>query len=113
MRKIKTNWMATLSVVIAVVFVVFLVTASLQAEDAAALYKAKCVMCHAADGSGSPAGKKMGAHDFTTPEVQKMTDAELTDIIGKGKNKMPGYTAKGMSTADIKGLVAFIRTLKK
>ena len=109
----KTNWMAMLTVVIAVVFVMFLVTASLRADDGATLYKAKCVMCHAADGSGSPAGKKMGAHDFSTPEVQKMTDAELTDIIGKGKNKMPGYTAKGLTAADIKGLVAFIRTLKK
>ena len=109
----RKNWMATLAVVIAVIFVMFLVTTSLWAEDAAAVYKAKCVICHAADGTGSPAGKKMGAHDFTTPEVQKMTDAELTEIIAKGKNKMPGYAAKGMSAADIKGLVAYIRTLKK
>ena len=109
----KTNWMAMLTVVIAVVFVMCLVTTSLRADDGATLFKAKCVMCHAADGSGSPAGKKMGAHDFSTPEVQKMTDAELTDIIGKGKNKMPGYTAKGLKDTDIKALVAFIRTLKK
>src|SRR5258705_4449930 len=60
------------------------------AADAAATYKAKCAMCHGADGKGdTPAGKKMGAHDFASPEVQKLSDAELVTIIAKGKNKMP------------------------
>jgi hypothetical protein len=56
-------------------------------------------------------GKKMGAHDFQTAEVQKMSDAELTDIITNGKNKMPKYGS--LKPEDIKGLVAYIRTLKK
>ena len=34
------------------------------AEDAAALYKSKCQVCHGADGKGSPAGQKMGVKDF-------------------------------------------------
>ena len=57
-------------------------------------------------------GKMMGAHDFTTADVQKMSDAELTDIIANGKNKMPKYGDK-LKPEDIKGLVAYIRTLKK
>jgi mono/diheme cytochrome c family protein len=56
-------------------------------------------------------GKKMGAHDFTTADVQGMTDAQLTDIITNGKNKMPKYAS--LKPDDIKGLVAYIRTLKK
>ena len=54
----------------------------------------------------------MGAHDFTTADVQRMSDAELTDIITNGKNKMPKYGDK-LKPEDIKGLVAYIRTLKK
>ena len=41
-----------------------------------------------------------------------MSDAELSDIIAKGKNKMPSYE-KTLKADDIKGLVAYIRTLKK
>jgi cytochrome c5 len=75
------------------------------------LYKSKCAACHSADGTGSPMGKKMGAHDFTSADVQKMSDAELTDVITNGKNKMPKYAS--LKPEDVKGLVAFIRTLKK
>ena len=61
------------------------------AADAAATYKAKCAMCHGADGKGdTPAGKKMGAHDFASPEVQKLSDAELATTIAKARAKCPG-----------------------
>jgi mono/diheme cytochrome c family protein len=70
-------------------------------------------MCHGADGKGeTPAGKKMGAHDFAAPDVQKQSDADLAGVIAKGKNKMPGYE-KSMSASDIKEMVAYIRTLAK
>jgi len=84
---------------------------SARAQDAATLYKSKCAGCHGADGTGSPMGKKMGVHDFTSADVQKMSDTELTDIITNGKNKMPKYGS--LKPEDIKGLVAYIRTLKK
>jgi hypothetical protein len=53
----------------------------------------------------------LGAHDFTSADIQKMSDAELADIITNGKNKMPKYAS--LSPEEVKGLVAFIRTLKK
>jgi cytochrome c6 len=81
--------------------------------DASVTYKAKCAMCHGADGKGeTPAGKKMGAHDFASPDVQKLTDTELAAIIAKGKNKMPGYE-KGLKEIEIKDLVGYIRQLTK
>jgi cytochrome c6 len=92
--------------------VVLSIPLSAAGQDAAATFKSKCAGCHAADGTGSPMGKKMGAHDFTTADVQKMSDADLTDVIGKGKNKMPAYAEK-LKPEEVKGLVAFIRTLKK
>jgi cytochrome c6 len=83
------------------------------AQDAATTFKAKCAMCHGTDGKGeTPAGKKMGAHDFASPEVQKMSDAELTQVLEKGKNKMPGYAGK-LKDSEIKELVAYVRTLGK
>ncbi|HXM12581.1 MAG: cytochrome c [Candidatus Sulfotelmatobacter sp.] len=91
----------------------FVVSLSAQAQNTAeTLYKSKCAACHGADGTGSATGKKMGAHDFTTADVQGMSDAELSTIITNGKNKMPAY-GKSLKSEDVQGLVAYIRTLKK
>ena len=85
----------------------------LAAQDAAGLFKAKCSACHGADGKGdSPLGKKMGVRDFTSPEVQKMSDDELTAMISDGKDKMPSYK-KSLKPDQIKELVAYIRSLAK
>jgi cytochrome c6 len=81
--------------------------------DEAALFKQKCAVCHGADGSGqTPAGKSMKVRDLRAPEVQKLTDVELTDVIAGGKGKMPAF-GRSLSTAQIQGLIAHIRTLKK
>ncbi len=87
-------------------------SSSAMAQDAGATYKAKCAMCHGADGKGSAIGVKMGARDFTSADVQKETDAQLTEIITKGKGKMPAYEGK-LKDTEIKDLVAYIRGLAK
>ena len=84
-----------------------------RADDAAALYKSKCAMCHGADGKGeTPVGKKMGVHDFASPEVHAMQDAELASAIADGKNKMPAYK-KSLAADQIKDLVAYVRSFAK
>jgi cytochrome c6 len=83
--------------------------ASSRADGSADLFKAKCAMCHGADGAGKPA---MKTRDFSSADVQKQTDAELTAIITKGKNKMPAYETK-LTKEQIAGLVAHIRTFAK
>ena len=81
--------------------------------DVAGMYKKNCVLCHAVDGSGnSPSGKALGAKDLRSDEVQKKTDAELTDVITKGKGKMPAMAQK-LQPDQIKQLVAYIRALPK
>ena len=87
-------------------------SSSAVAQDAAATYKAKCAICHGPDGKGSATGVKMGTHDFTSDDVQKQSDAQLTAIIRKGKGKMPAYDGK-LKDTEIAGLVAYIRGLKK
>jgi mono/diheme cytochrome c family protein len=85
-----------------------------RADDSASLYKTKCAVCHAPDGSGnSVMGKKLGAKDLCSDEVQKKTDAELNDLIANGMGKtMPAYKGK-LTDDEIKGLVAYIRELAK
>lgn len=80
--------------------------------DAGSLFKSKCAACHGADGKGNTAvGKSLNLRDLGSADVQKQTDAQLTDITANGKGKMPAY--KGKITDDqIKQLVAFMRTLK-
>lgn len=82
------------------------------ADDAAALYKSKCQVCHGADGKGSAAGQKLGVRDFHSPEVQKESDADLIKITKEGKGKMPKFEGK-LADDQIKDLVKYIRTLGK
>jgi cytochrome c553 len=83
------------------------------ADDAATTFKTKCAVCHGTDGSGSTAqGKALKVRDLRSAEVQKMTDAQLADVIAKGKNKMPAY-GKNFSQEQIKQLVAHIRGMAK
>jgi cytochrome c6 len=82
-------------------------------SDGAAIYKAKCAMCHGPDGAGqTPMGKNLKVRALSSADVQKQTDAELTKWITDGKGKMPAYKGK-LTPADIDAVVAFIRTLKK
>jgi mono/diheme cytochrome c family protein len=100
------------AVAIAAAFAFVFVAAGYADDSVAALYKTKCQACHGADGTGNtPAGKKLGAKDVHSPEVAKLTDAELFDITKKGKDKMPSYDKK-LTDAQIKDLVKYIRCLK-
>jgi cytochrome c6 len=83
------------------------------AQAPADIYKAKCAMCHGADGTANnPAGKATKARDFHDADVIKATDADLTLAITKGRNKMPAYGTQ-YSADQIKVLVAYIRDMQK
>jgi mono/diheme cytochrome c family protein len=76
-------------------------------------YKAKCAMCHGADGLGNtPAGKSTKVRAFNNPDVVKMSDDDLIAVTTGGKAKMPAYKGK-LTDAQIKDVVAYIRTLQK
>jgi cytochrome c553 len=70
--------------------------------DAAAVYKAKCTMCH-----GAKAEKKF---DPSKPEE------ELIQAILKGKDgtpKMPGFESKGINAEQAKALAGHMKSLKQ
>ena len=75
-------------------------------------YKAKCVMCHGADGMASgPAGKAMNVPPITAP-AYKASDADQIAVTKAGKGKMPAFAGK-LTDAQIKDVVAYMLTLKK
>ena len=97
---------------LAVAFIFAFTTCTFAQDDPAALYKTKCQVCHGPDGKGdTPAGQKMGVKDFHSPEVAKMSDAELIEAVKKGKGKMQPYDGK-LTEDQIKSLVKYIRSLK-
>ena len=94
------------------VLALLVVTPAIYAADGAALYKAKCAMCHGPDGAGQTTmGKNLKLRDLGSEDVQKQKDADLVKWIADGKGKMPAYKGK-LTAEEIDALVAFIRTLK-
>ncbi len=91
---------------------VFLSSPAKADNTAEATYKAKCAMCHGPDGKGETStGKMMKAGDFASPNVQKMSDEDLSEAISKGKNKMPAY--KTLTADQVKDLVGYVRAFGK
>lgn len=99
---------------LAIISIVIASTASTAfAQSGADTFKSKCQMCHGADGQGdTPAGKSMKVLPFNRPDVVKMSDDDLIAITTNGKAKMPAYKGK-LTDAQIKDVVAYIRTLQK
>ncbi len=79
----------------------------------AVTYKAKCAMCHGADGLGNtPAGKSMKVLSFKSPDLIKMSDTDMIAATKTGKAKMPAYASK-LNDGQIKDVIVYIRTLQK
>ena len=74
-----------------------------MAADGAATFKAKCQMCHGADGAKNAKANLSGAG------VQGKTDAQLVTFLTTNDK----HKSKVGDEATAKALVAFIRTLKK
>lgn len=86
--------------------------------DAPATWAANCAACHGKDGKGQTMmGRKLAIKDLTDASVQaSFTDAQAAAAIKDGiteggTQKMKAFGDK-LSDADIKALVAYVRTLK-
>jgi cytochrome c6 len=112
MRK-TIDWIAIAATGVILAGITLLSVPAQAQSGGEAVYKAKCVACHGADGKGeTTVGKANKVRDLGSADVQKQSDDELAGIIGNGKGKMPAY-GKSLKPEQIKELVAYIRTLKK
>jgi len=99
-------------------FAVF-ASSSLHAADAAALWKNDCAKCHGTDGRGdTKMGRKLYINDLTDASFQaKFTDAEAAESIKSGlkdaKGKVIMKAIAGVTDADVKALVTYVRSLRK
>ncbi|HVA63697.1 MAG TPA: cytochrome c [Terriglobales bacterium] len=85
-----------------------------RAQGAEDLYLHKCAICHGNDGAAhTMKGRKLKVKDLRSAEVQKLTDAQITQVIAKGKApNMDGF-ADDFTPAQIADLVKFVRSLAK
>jgi mono/diheme cytochrome c family protein len=83
-----------------------------QAASATAgqpVYKAKCQMCHGADGSGNLPKAKV--NPLGGAVVQAKSDADLKKSVTAGAGTMKPVA--GVTGADLDNVIAFVRSLKK
>lgn len=109
--EIKMKNLGAMALAAALLAGVCLFGSAAKADTAAgeATFKAKCAMCHGADGKGKAS---MQNTDLTAADTQKKSDADLSGIITGGKPpKMPAY--KSLAPEQVKDLVSYIRSLKK
>jgi mono/diheme cytochrome c family protein len=99
--------------VLGVVFVGIGIPAVAEDSPGASPFRSNCVICHGGDASGNTAlGKKFKVRDLKSPDVQKATDAELFDVILKGKKPMPGF-ADRLKDEQIRQIISYLRDLAK
>jgi cytochrome c553 len=91
----------------------------LRGADAATIWGNECAKCHGEDGKGqTKMGKKLGIADLTDAKVQaNFTDEQAAKAIKEGVKDKDGKQSmkpiEGVTDADIKGLLPFVRALKK
>jgi mono/diheme cytochrome c family protein len=112
MRK-AISWIGTMTIGAVVLTAIGFLSAPAKAENTSeATYKAKCAACHGPDGKGeTTTGKAMKVKDFASEDVRKMSDADLSDAISKGKGKMPPY--KTLTADQVKDLLGYVRAFAK
>jgi mono/diheme cytochrome c family protein len=95
------------------VFALFACAAVFAQSTGETLYKQKCLNCHGANGlAGSGVGKIMKVKPVTDPEVIKLTEPEMIQMVRNGAGKMQAYKGD-LTDAQIKGSVDYFRTFMK
>ncbi|HAO94270.1 MAG: hypothetical protein A2X99_02575 [Deltaproteobacteria bacterium GWB2_55_19] len=85
------------------------------AADGAAVYKARCAMCHGADGQGTAMAPAFKASDY----MKTAKDAEIADAITNGregaakkyKQFASGMPKQTLSEDDVKAMIEYLKTL--
>jgi mono/diheme cytochrome c family protein len=86
----------------------------LYGQSAEQLFHKNCKKCHGEDGKGhTMVGKMVKSPDLTSDAINKTSDAELANIVSKGKGKMPAFDEKLGGDAGVAKVLTYVRSLKK
>jgi PQQ-dependent dehydrogenase (methanol/ethanol family) len=77
---------------------------SAQMQEPPPLFARTCALCHGADARGTDRGPSL----VDSAELRSMPDGNISDIIRKGKAKMPAFP---LPAANIDALTRFVRSL--
>jgi len=97
----KTYKVTILVLAIAIVLFIAVPNLAWAAEDGAALFKAKCSVCHGADAAGKPALK--------APAIKGKTAADVTKAM---ENPKHASVKKSLEAPQIKAIGDYLATLK-
>jgi len=108
------------TVIVLMASILGLMTAATLQADGGELFQRRCSTCHGKEGKGDTAiGKKKNLKALGSPEVQALSDSELTSRIAEGvepvgkDDRQHAFKDKGLSDDDIAELVTFIRALAR
>lgn len=86
-----------------------------SAADGAAIYKAKCLPCHGAEGKGTAMAPAFTANEF----IKASTEEQISEVILKGregarkayKQFAIGMPAQKLTADEAKDIVVYLKTL--
>jgi cytochrome c6 len=98
-------------------FFLLVLSLSAFAQNAASpgqtVFKARCVMCHGADGQANTTmGRQLNALSLLSDEVKKLSADEMKQVVTEGKGSMPSF-ADQLTPEEITEVVAYVRSLEK
>lgn len=101
--------MEKLVVVLFVILVSWPLSAAAEDDLGAAIYKARCAVCHGKE--GIPKSFAKGAAAFNDEEWKKKSTLEAIEkVVAEGRRKMPAFRNK-LSPEEIKAVSAYLKTL--
>lgn len=88
--------------------------AASQAERGRAVYEARCVRCHGADGAGrTRMAEIVEPPDMSDPAWQRQrSNARMIASVTDGLGQMPAFRKK-LTRQEIAAAVAYVRTLRR
>jgi mono/diheme cytochrome c family protein len=104
----KMTKLVVVIVTLALALFILIPNLSWAAEDGAAIYKAKCAMCHGPNGEGKPAAKIPA---LKSDDMKKKSADDITTFLGS--NPKHAGVAKALNADQTKAVVDFVVGLNK
>jgi mono/diheme cytochrome c family protein len=106
--------MGSVNIILLALCSVVALNCTTQSQDIGSTYAANCANCHGVDGrANTPLGRAMKLHDLRSPEIQSLSEDEMSVILSKGadRGKMPGFQKK-LGSETLWQLATYVRDIE-